>query len=252
VLDGAGIICITGMHCSGTSATARIVNLLGVDFGSPDVGTQTYRTNTKGLWEHRGLRKVAQDVLKTLGGSWDDPPTLEPGWHMARTLDVHRAAAIKVVEREFGQSPLWGWKDPRSALLMPFWGSILGPLRVVICIRSPNDVASSLAKWDGIDRDRAMALWTRYTSDAEILIGPWPTIVSSYEDLVKGGNAFARLADFIGRPDAAESPAFQAAAARWIDEAMWNNRAGADPGRAVEGLPADVRAKYQRLLARSM
>ncbi len=250
MLSDARIVCITGMHCSGTSATARILNLLGVDLGPPEVGAPARRTNTRGLWEHPALTRIGERILRTLGGSWDAPPPLEPGWQESAELDAHREAALAVLEPAFGSAPLWGWKDPRSALLLPFWEHLLGPLHLVACIRSPNDVAASLVKRDGMPRDRALEIWARYTRDLEAHVDRCPSIVAAYEDLWHGGEAFSRLAEFVGRPGADGSERFAAAAADWIDESMWNNRAGADPEASVRGLPADLRELHERMRAR--
>jgi hypothetical protein len=35
--EGARIVCVLGMHSSGTSLTAGLLNRLGVDFGPPEV-----------------------------------------------------------------------------------------------------------------------------------------------------------------------------------------------------------------------
>lgn len=252
MLSDARIVCITGMHCSGTSATARILNLLGVDLGPPEVGSPARRANTRGLWEHPQLTRIGERALRTLGGSWDAPPTLRDGWYESPELDVHGAAALRIAESAFGRSRLWGWKDPRSSLLLPFWERLLGPLHVVICVRSPNDVASSLQRRDGMDRDRALALWARYTRALESVIGPRPTLVSCYEDLWRGSDAFARLAAFVNRPEADQTREFRAAATEWLDESLWSNRAGADPDTAVAGLPPDMRALHERMLRHSV
>lgn len=244
------IVCIGGMHCSGTSATARIMDLLGVDMGPPEVAAPARRTNTKGLWEHPGLTRLGERILKSLGGSWDRPPALEPGWHTAPELDSFRDAALEMIEPIFGTSGLWGWKDPRNSLLVAFWQDLLGPMRHVVCVRHPEDVAASLVKRDGMAREYALSLWLRYTRDLLEATQDRPRTIVFYEDLWAGPAVFRSLATLIGSPQAADSAGFASAVDDWLDRGMWNNRAGAAPDAgAPSGLPAEVAELYGALRA---
>lgn len=237
------------MHGSGTSATARILDLLGVDMGPPEVAAPARRTNTKGLWEHPGLTRLGETILKTLGGSWNAPPALEPGWHLAPELFPLREAALEIVEPIFGQSPLWGWKDPRSSLLVPFWQDLLGPMHHVVCVRHPEAVAASLGKRDKMERDRALGLWLRYTRDLLDATRSRPRAITFYEDLWTGPEAFRALAELVGAPDRAEDPAFLAAVDDWLDRDMWNNRTGEPADDDLAALPGEVAELYGALLA---
>src|SRR5258706_8380174 len=69
------IICVLGMHRSGTSLLARILNLLGVDLGPAEVlTTEPIAHNPKGYWEHHEITAISDAILKRYGGSWDEPP----------------------------------------------------------------------------------------------------------------------------------------------------------------------------------
>ena len=39
--------------------------------------------------------------------------------------------------RILAAAPVWGWKDPRTCLTLPFWQDVIGSIRYVICIRNP-------------------------------------------------------------------------------------------------------------------
>ena len=41
---------------------------------------------------------------------------------------------------------LWGWKDPRTSLLLTFWDSLLDEARYLFVYRHPVDVLSSLVR----------------------------------------------------------------------------------------------------------
>jgi hypothetical protein len=93
----------------------------------------------------------------------------------------------------------WGWKEPRTTLLLPFWQELVPDLRYVICIRNPIEVAHSLARRNGFAPPRAIDLWMRYTSAALAYTRGRPRIFTFYGDYF--GNAsreIACLARFCG------------------------------------------------------
>ena len=38
----------------------------------------------------------------------------------------------------------WGWQDPRTSLILPFWLACVPDLKIVVCLRNPLEVAVSL------------------------------------------------------------------------------------------------------------
>ncbi len=218
--------------------------------GPPEVAKPARRTNPKGLWEHPGLTRIGELVLRALGGTWNAPPELGPGWLATPELEPHREAARELVESVFGDSPLWGWKDPRNSLLVEFWQDLLGPMHHVVCVRHPDDVAASLAKRDKMPREQALALWLRYTGDLVKATHGRPRAFVFFEDLWAGDGAFRRLAGLVGAPEKVDTAEFRAAVEDWLDPELWNNRAGASPeGDDLAGLPPEVAKLYGSLLA---
>src|SRR5262245_13262787 len=67
-------ICIAGMHRSGTSLFARLLNLGGVYLGRDDELLAGGPSNPDGHWEHEGLMQVNEELLAECGGGWDCPP----------------------------------------------------------------------------------------------------------------------------------------------------------------------------------
>ena len=58
---------ILGMHRSGTSALARVLNLMGLYFGGERVSTGRNRENRKGFWERRDVRLLNDTILFNAG-----------------------------------------------------------------------------------------------------------------------------------------------------------------------------------------
>ena len=65
-------IVIAGMHRSGTSAIARVVNLLGADIAG-DLMMAVAGVNDRGYWESNTLFAIHHRLLRELGSRWDDP-----------------------------------------------------------------------------------------------------------------------------------------------------------------------------------
>jgi hypothetical protein len=195
-------VCVLGMSRSGTSLTARIVNISGVDLGAREDLLGASPANPDGMWEHLGFVLLNERILKLLGGSWKEPPTLVPGWERSELLVGLRQEARALVE-SFGGSSRWGWKDPRNCLTLPFWQELLPQMRYVVVLRNPLDVAASLQQRNRMPIERGLALWLDYMSAALRHTEGGPRIVVSYEEYFDDWRApVGRIARFLGDGEA--------------------------------------------------
>ena len=128
-MTSKSIVCILGMHRSGTSLLARILNLLGVSLGPEKQLLPANFANPKGYWEHQGFIELNDRILAWAGGSYSRPPTFPVGWDTAPCLEHLRASALALIHRDFANAEIWGWKDPRTCLTLPFWQRILPCMR---------------------------------------------------------------------------------------------------------------------------
>ena len=103
------VICIIGMHRSGTSLVTRVLNLLGLDLGPEGHLMGPSAANETGHWESMPISDLNDEILARLGGSWREPPPLPPGWERRPDLADLRAQARRLVESDFGDSPFWGF-----------------------------------------------------------------------------------------------------------------------------------------------
>lgn len=158
---GDGVVCIVGMHRSGTSLIARLLQQSGLHLGSEESLLGGSIGNQDGHFEHLGFIELNDAILKHLGGSWEFPPELPSGWEHAASLEPLRCRARDLLRSFAGKSP-WGWKDPRTTLLLPFWRSLIPDLSFIICVRSPLAVANSLHARDRMPLGRGAYLWDRY------------------------------------------------------------------------------------------
>jgi hypothetical protein len=218
------VVCVLGMHRSGTSLVARLLNLLGVDLGPEESLMKPTEDNAGGYWEHQRIIDLNDDVLARLGGTWYEPPPISPEVFAGPDFADLRRAARRLVANDFGSSRLWGWKDPRSCLVLPFWQLVLPSARYVVCLRNPADVARSMAR--AIDRvDSGLELWLRYTSDTLTHTRGHPRLLLFYEDVMRDWRGeLARIASFVGASKRLEKATRAAKAEKLVDGKRWRNR----------------------------
>ncbi|MEZ5293361.1 MAG: sulfotransferase [Vicinamibacterales bacterium] len=171
-------VCIAGMHRSGTSLMARLLNVSGLYLGTEQDMLPAGPTNPDGHWEHEGIVQVNEELLAEFGGGWDYPPDLTELLVESR-IARHVASARRHLNGFGGREP-WGWKDPRNSLTLPFWQRLVGPMTVVVCVRNPLEVALSLRMRNGSTMAFGLALWTAYTQAILRATTPATRVVTHY------------------------------------------------------------------------
>lgn len=157
-------IAVIGMHRSGTSTVARGLQTLSVYLGDDFLDAQP--ENPTGYWEDKGIVDLDERVLKALGLKWDDVSPIDlrqfARWRMWRL----RSAASRYLHRRFLAHALWGFKDPRTIRLLPFWRRVLRECGVddayLLVIRNPSSVSASLFARQAMDVETAQRLWLVY------------------------------------------------------------------------------------------
>ena len=150
---------ITGMHRSGTSLTASLLQSAGVNIGNRLMGKNT--GNSKGHFEDLDFVEFHQQVLE----SQDINPA---GWTEQKQIKVQRQhlAAAKSLLAARQDLPLWGWKDPRTTLFLYFWSSLIPDAKYILLYRSPWEVVDSLfRRGDVFFRDNlslTVSQWCNY------------------------------------------------------------------------------------------
>jgi hypothetical protein len=240
------VVCVTGMHRSGTSVTSKLLNVLGVYLGAEeDLLGPRGENNPKGFFENRAFVRLNAELLQSTGGIWKEPPSLPAGWEADPRLDPVRERARAMLESTFGDVPLWGWKDPRSALTLPFWQSLLPGMTYVVCVRNPLDVAASLERRNQLPRDQGYYVWLRYLAAAIVHTSGRPRMFLSFEDYFEDWEAqVVRLAEFIGRPAAAQLPEVAGFATDWLEGNLWHHRSEPRDALRDPEVPLAVRSLY--------
>ncbi len=239
-------VCVAGMHRSGTSMVARVLNLLGVDLGPEGEQPRPAPDNEAGFWEDPRFVALNDELLARLGGAWDQPPAA-PDWDGER-LDDLRGKARGLIASFRGRAP-WGWKDPRNSLVLPFWRSLLPGLHVVVVVRNPLDVAASLHERNGFPFEQGLRLWRTYNEAVLATAPPHRRLVTPYEAYftdfdreIRRAAAFLELEAGAERRDAALESVRGSLRHHRFDESAMRSEAGSEVLALFERLRVEADA----------
>ena len=116
-------VLVLGMHRSGTSALARGLQMLGVYLGNDFLSPKP--DNPTGYWEDRNIFELNERLLAVFGLKWEDVALIDDARWDEPEVEALRAEAVEYLRSQFVSHPLWGFKDPRTIRLLPFWHSVL-------------------------------------------------------------------------------------------------------------------------------
>jgi len=178
------VFCTLGMHRSGTSLTQKILNLIGVSIGPADKLHKPQPDNPKGFWEQSEIVSINDKILSLFNGSWQNPPRFTDNWAKSYAIDQLKVVAYDVIEKYFQSEKIWGFKDPRTSLTLPFWQEIIPEMKYIICIRNPLDVSLSLKNRNNFSIEKGLTLWIHYNISAILNTSNQKIIFISYENII--------------------------------------------------------------------
>ena len=157
----SNIFVITGMHRSGTSLTAALLQSSGLDVGQKLLGPSP--SNVKGHFEDIDFFEFHESVLHSQGIS-------KEGWTLERSIQVpeqYLDRAKSIIHKNLSK-PLWGWKDPRTTIFLNFWSDLIPEAKYLFIYRSPWEVIDSLyRRGDDVfstNPSFALKVWINYNN----------------------------------------------------------------------------------------
>lgn len=243
-------IVVLGMHRSGTSALARIVNFLGA--AMPRHLVPAAESNPRGHWESATLVGLHDQLLAALDSSWDDWRTPGARWKESDAAARFAGPLRLAVDEEYGNAQLIALKDPRICRTLPYWMSILeksgfrtAPL---IIVRNPLEVAESLRIRDGISFEKAMLLWLRHNLDAEAETRHLQRNIVTYDALLEDWKLLAvQSAARLGIAWPRQPTDAASDVREFLDLELHNNRATQAELDAHTEVPIWVKVAYRAL-----
>jgi len=146
-------VLIIGAHRSGTSATARALELVGLQIGQR---LDSHR-------EPKALQQLHEEYFRRVGASWYHPaPFLKSiqtrdglrgcAKYLRSHIDSHFAKIFGYRNNPKGLwlrgrlklGAAWGWKEPRTTLFAPAWLEIFPEAQIIHVVRDALAVAESI------------------------------------------------------------------------------------------------------------
>ncbi len=198
---------VLGMHRSGTSVLARLLNMMGAYFGPEGISTGANQENPKGFWERRDVRQLNDFVLSSVNCDWNKVVHFDVANIPDTVITEFKDKAFKIILEMDSHRP-WLLKEPRLCLLFTLWKEVL---EVPVCIhiyRNPVEVANSLYIRNAIPTHTGIALWEKYNlmaleashdesrfivSHNKLMKDPVSEVKYIYEQLLKCGVDGLRL-----------------------------------------------------------
>ena len=234
------------MHRSGTSLVAGLLQRHGLWLGEERELIPPDPHNPAGYFEHIASVQVSDAIMAAYGAGWGSPPPMPQGWHEDERFDPQREVAREFASRA-GDRP-WGFKDPRTAFTLPFWRSLFGDLRLVVCLRNPLEVALSLQHRDGSTVPRWLDLWREYYQAVLDQSEPSERVVVEYEAFC--AEPVTATAHLLGRLPGLK-PLNPDSTRTFVRSSLHHHRANEEELAAV-GVPAAVVEVYEQLRGESI
>jgi hypothetical protein len=132
------VLIITGMHRSGTSLAASLLQSAGLDIGQKLLDGDS--GNPKGYFENIDFMRFHESVLYSLGIDrigWTLEENISPPEYFVDIANV-------LIRDNASFTHSWGWKEPRTTLFLNFWGDLLKEAKFLFVYRAPWEVIDSL------------------------------------------------------------------------------------------------------------
>jgi len=147
--DNNKVLIVSGMHRSGTSMITSYLSQIGINVGEDLYEADQH--NPSGYYEDVSFLNFQSTILNTIteGGKdgWPDWGYTED---LVLNLDLlpsfKQQANDMILSKKNQKDGIWGWKDPRSTLLLDFWNDLIPEAKHLIIYRNPWEVARSVFK----------------------------------------------------------------------------------------------------------
>lgn len=158
------VFVVLGMSRSGTSAIARSLSALGVDLGNQLIEADS--RNPKGFYEDADiLYKINRGVSAAIDYNWIEYGEDEKLIETDSELRDYKNYAVGLLCERFVKTGNWGFKDPRTVCILPFWQAVFKAVNVedkyILALRNPLASAYSNQKFAKMDLEAGLILWIK-------------------------------------------------------------------------------------------
>lgn len=186
--DPKRIYVVLGMARSGTSAITRGLKALGIDLGDKFLAGGV-RWNPTGFWEDTDIvYDINQKVFQLLNHRWMTIQMVAADSFKHPGINKITQRAVNLLQQRFRTTNHWGFKDPRSTKLVPFWRNVFKTMAVedcyVIALRNPVSSALSNQTLSGQRVETGLLYWVIHMIAAIENTQGKQRVIVSYEALL--------------------------------------------------------------------
>ena len=190
------LVVVLGMHRSGTSLVASLVETMGFSCGEHPM--QPSKDNPNGYWEDELIVDINEKLLHSLGYQWCSLTWLNlADLRQSKLYEVLRRKAVSYLQQLLAKNKKVSLKDPRMCILLPFWLEVFKELdadiKVVLVKRHAHSIAKSLLTRDQFDNEYASQLiYLHWAAIARFLPKTYPRILINYEEVRRDENGIRK------------------------------------------------------------
>lgn len=248
------LIVVLGMHRSGTSAITRALELLGVGLGV-NLHPAGF-DNPTGFWEDRECLEINEELLLQCGSAYDRLGLAQDIFRNNPLTDSLKQKAKQLVTRKLEENNgMWGFKDPRTCRLLPFWREVFDSIgceaNYIIALRNPLSVTSSLMARNNIPFEKGYFLWLQHIVPAILDSEGFSRVVVDYDLLMDAPlEQVSRISAALNLPMVeASSPIVRAFVDGFLDKSLRHTKYTLDDLEMDGRAPFDVVSAYRILLS---
>lgn len=200
------IVCILGMHKSGTTLISQIMHYSGISMGSFDANIGYDEGNQYERLESQDLNREFLDCGETLSIKVINTPE-------QRDFDKNVALATDLISQiDSNETSMWGFKDPRTCLTFPIWKKAIeqNPYFVIAVFRSPvanwHHYQKNVPKYRllkrllrGITSLRAWYVYNELMAKSLEELDKGKFAILSYENFLDDDKGFDKLEKLLGK-----------------------------------------------------
>lgn len=232
---------VLGMHRSGTSALAGLLERMGAYLGPEEQRMPALDANAKGYHERLDVMALNDRILAGAGSHWMSPQRYRPE-QIPNGLRLSIQAGIESIIAEMNEHRPWCIKDPRLCITLDLWLELLEHPFAIILKRNPLEIARSLSRRGDCGVHVGLALWEAYMKQMLEQLDSIPHAVVSYADLLRDPAGVSRsIQDALVQVGL--QPLNCLADAEWIDPSLCHHAVD------VEAFNDYATSAQQRLLA---
>lgn len=149
------VVCILGMHRSGTSMLAGWLKTCGLNVG--DSLLRSDFSNKAGHFEDLDFLLLHKEILRSNELDTSGLQLSKTHFELPKYHEVKMNHLIQMKNELHSQ---WGWKDPRTCLFIDYYLAKMPDLKIIIIHRPAQEVVQSLLKrdwerWKGLTQQQA-------------------------------------------------------------------------------------------------